>query len=148
MIESIFVRQRAIAMHKQAPLLQEREDYLRHLAAEEKGRTSLQAIAMVLIHIIRVMDFTRVRQVEIAEIRQAAQRWACEKIPHRAELESKTSAPRFIRTARGWFRFHGLLIDPAQPSCHFDFALEAFIHAMRDNMELGPGTVKDSILRA
>lgn len=40
MIETLFVREIAIAKHKEAPLLNEREDYLQHLA-EKRGAEHL-----------------------------------------------------------------------------------------------------------
>lgn len=60
--------------------------------------------------VIRVMDMTSLRQVDRNEIGLAAKRWAGEALVHRRHLECETSTRRFIRTASGWFRFHGLLL--------------------------------------
>src|SRR5271170_5303707 len=78
LIESIFVRQCAIAKHKEGPLLKEREDYLRYLAVREKCQGSLQDIAMILLHVIRVMGITSLRNVNEIEIQTAGERWALE----------------------------------------------------------------------
>jgi hypothetical protein len=47
MIENLFIKQVAIAKHKEAPLLSEREDYLRHLPKEEKCRRSIKGTATI-----------------------------------------------------------------------------------------------------
>jgi len=142
MIETLFVRELAIAKHKQAPLLNEREDYLRHMAREERSRTSIQGTATILMDVIRMMDMTSLRKVDRNEIGIAAELWAGEELVHRRNLECTTSARRFIRTASGWFRFHGLLIEAAKPTCCFDRALEEFVHEMQYTMELSPVTIK------
>src|SRR5271165_1609803 len=148
LIESIFVRQCAIAKHKEGPLLKEREAYLLHLAKEEKCPTSIQGTATVLMDVIRVMNMTNMRQVNMSEIRLAGELWAGEELIHRRQLGCKTSALRFIRTARGWFRFHGVLIQSAKTTCCFDRALEDFVNEMRYNAELSPITVKTATVLA
>jgi len=147
MIESLFVREGAIAKHKQAPLLNEREDYLRHLTTDEMCRTSIQGTATILMDVIRVMNLTSLRQVDIKEIRLAAECWAEEELVHREHLGCKTSARRFIRAARGWFRYHGLLIEALRPGCCLDPLLEEFVREMQYNMALSPTTIKTSTQR-
>jgi integrase/recombinase XerD len=142
MIENLFVTERGIAKHKEAPLLTEREDYLCHLGREEKCQTSIQGTATILMDVIRVMNITSLRQVDMKEIGLAAERWAGEELVHRQHLGCKTSARRFRRVARGWFRFHGLLIQAAKPPCCFDRALEDFVHEMRYDVGLSANTVK------
>jgi integrase/recombinase XerD len=141
-IESVFVRQCAIARHKEGPLLKEREEYLRYLAARGKRQAQLQDTAMVLLHIIRVMGITGLRNADEAEIQMAGERWAQEDEPHRLKRGNKTSAGRFSQTARGWFRFLGLLIGPATPTCCFDSALKDFVDAMHCSMGLVSETIE------
>jgi len=142
MIEDLFVRQVVIAKHKQAPLLKEREDYLLHLAMEEKCQTSIQGTATVLMDVIRLMNMTSLRQVDMNEIGVAAERWAGEELVYRRQPGCKTSARRFIMAASGWFRFHGLLIQPAKPTCCFDRVLEEFVYEMQYNRGLSSTTIK------
>jgi len=134
MIESIFVRQYSIALHQNAPLLEEREAYLRYLSARGKRRPQLQNTSMDLLHIIRVMGITNLRKVDTTEIRTAAERWAREEEPRRMLRGNKSSADRFSLAARGWFRFHGLLAKPPIPTCCFDSALNDFIDLIRSKM--------------
>ena len=142
MIETLFVREHAIAKHKQAPLLNEREDYLRYLVANEVCRTSIQGTATILMDVIRVMNITNLRQVDKAEINVAALRWAQEQLVHRPQPGCRTSSGRFVRAARGWFRYHGLLCSATRPACRFDPLLEEFLKEMRYNLELSPTTIK------
>jgi len=134
MIESIFVKQYAIAKHKQAPLLQEREAYLHYLAARGKCQPQLQNISMELLHVIRVMGIENFRKVNEAEIRLAAERWAREEDPRRMMRGNKSSAARFSLAARGWFRFHGLLTKPPIPLCCFDSAFNDYLAAMQSRL--------------
>jgi hypothetical protein len=78
--------------------------------------------------VIRVMNLTSLRQVDINEIGRAAERWAGEELVRRRRRGCKTSVRRFIRTAHGWFRFHGLLVEPAKPTCCFDRVLDFSRH--------------------
>jgi hypothetical protein len=97
--ESFCQRRRAIAKHKEAPLLNEREDYLRHLTTDQMCRTSIQGTATILMDVIRVLNLTSLRRVDMNEIRLAAECWAEEELVHREHLGCKTSARRFIRAA-------------------------------------------------
>ena len=78
MIENLFVHRATIDKHKDAPLLNEREDYLRHLEKEEKCRRSVQNAATLMLDVIRVMKITVLRQVNMNEIALAAKLWAGE----------------------------------------------------------------------
>ena len=98
MIENLFIHRATIAKNKEAPLLNEREDYLRHLARDEKCRRSVQNAATFVLDVIRVMKMN--------EIVRAAEHWAGEELVHRRQPHCKTSARRFTLVARSWFRFH------------------------------------------
>jgi integrase/recombinase XerD len=144
-IESIFVRQCAIAKHKNGPLLKEREEYLQYLSARGRPPAQLQNVAMDLLHVIRVMDITSLRKVDKLELQMAGERWAREEEPHRLRRGNKTSATRFIQAARGWFRYQGLLTGSVTPACRFDLALESYIHAI--HLRLAPATIRNYIPR-
>jgi len=147
LIESIFVRSCAITKHMQGPFLRQREEYLGYLASRQKCPGSLQDIAMMLLHVIRVMEVDELRTVEEIEIQRAAERWAQEEDPHRLVQGRKASVSRFTRTARDWFRFQGLLKNPSEPNC-FDPLLKEFIDAMRSTRNLSPETIQASMPRA
>ena len=131
MIENLFIRQATIAKHKEAHLLDAREDYLCHLASEEKCQRSIQDAATVLLDIIRVMKMTELRQGDMKEITLGAERWAREELTFRPHPNCKLSARRFILVARGWLRFHSLLMQATKPTCRFDHAWEEFVREMQ-----------------
>jgi len=93
MIENLVVRRVTITKHKEAPLLGEREDYLSHLAREEKCRRHIHDAATVLLNIIRVMEMTTLRQVDTNEIALAAQRWAGEDFVYRRQPNCNVRSP-------------------------------------------------------
>lgn len=140
MIESLFVRKHAIARHLSGPMLKEREEYLQYLATQEMGPRQLQDTAMDLLHIIRVMGITEVREVDDAEIRNAAECWAQEIKPQNYRGGNKTSAIRFRHSARRWFRYLDLLPHPAVAPCRFDSALSQFVDGA--HLDVGPETSK------
>jgi integrase/recombinase XerD len=62
MIESIFVKQSIQTRHYRAPLLREREEYLRYLLGGGKNRETLQNVATVLLHVIRILEITTLQK--------------------------------------------------------------------------------------
>ena len=145
MIESIFVKQHALAKHQEAPFLREREAYLQHLSARGRRQAQLQNCSMELLHIIRVMEICTLHEVSETEIRTAAERWAREDDVRRKLRGDKSSAARFSLAARGWFRFQGLLMQPSTPICHFDPILDRFRSAMQSR--LAPDTLRTYLPR-
>ena len=57
--------------HTSAPLLKEREKFLKHLSVRGLCRISIRMTAAYLLHIIRIMEFTELRSVTINEIEEA-----------------------------------------------------------------------------
>lgn len=146
MIERIFVRRYIKIQHQTAPLLREREDYLRHLVEVGRKTASLQNAATILLHVVRVMDFSALRCVDETEIKEAGNRWALEYEPHRMQRGNKSSAARFVYTARDWMRFQRLLVVPTPPELWFDSALKEFVEAM--SLRISPLTIQDYARRA
>jgi hypothetical protein len=61
--------------HRQAPLLKEREAFLRHLQQQGTSRKALLNLAGMLLHVMRVLKLNQMRDVSLEEIRRAARRW-------------------------------------------------------------------------
>ena len=101
LFEGTFFKPSARLRHPHAPLLKEREDYLRHQTRLGRSRGVLQNIAADLLQIVRVMRLTDLRPTSDTEIREAGQRRA---------------AQRFILAARGWYRFTGSLTKSPYPA--------------------------------
>ena len=130
MIESIFNREYTRTLHKNAPLLYERETYLRHLQALCTNKMQLQQTAEMLLHIIRVLQLTEPRDVDDSEIRDAALRWACEDGCQRKVRGTKRAADRFMYSAQKWLRFQNILVMPKKPEYWFDPQLDEFRKAL------------------
>jgi hypothetical protein len=71
MIESLFVLRHVRARHREAPMLNEREEYLSHLLRLGATPTNLQSIAAYLLNIVRLLEMTCPRSIAPAQIQKA-----------------------------------------------------------------------------
>ena len=83
MIESILKERPALARHRAAPLLHEREQFLSHLLRQGTSLLCVRSIAGYLIHIVRLLELTSLRNVELDEVKNAGECWARYRGPHR-----------------------------------------------------------------
>lgn len=143
MIESIYTIRKALIEHMRAPMLEEREKYLRHLRALGKSSHELRHKARMLLNVMRVMKFTSSRHVTVAEIREAAQTWALEPERTRMRRGNKSSAKRFICDAREWMRFQRLLVIPTPPDHWYDALLREYVCELRSTRRLAPRTLQE-----
>ena len=81
MIEGILEEPLALTRHRTAPLLGEREQFLSHLLRQGTSHRRVRSIAAYLIHIVRLMELTSLRSVEVEEIRKAGECWASNDLP-------------------------------------------------------------------
>jgi integrase/recombinase XerD len=107
-IESIFLEDPgARRRYRTAPLLKEREQFLSHLLRRGTSRYRVRSVAAYLIHIIRLMELTSLRNVELGEIKKAGECWANYRGPHRRRRAGKAAAFCFTNVAKNWLHFHG-----------------------------------------
>jgi len=130
MIESIFKRQYTRTLHKNAPLLKEREAYLWHLQASGRGTLYIRNNATTMLHVIRILQLNKLRCVDDAEIQAAARQWASEDTWQRSLRGRRTSADWFRCTAQRWLHFHNLVVIPKEPHYWFDPQLTDFRKAI------------------
>lgn len=104
MIENLFVFESSRSKHRRAPFLAESEEYLSYMLSEGVSKQRVRTIAAMLLHIIRLMELTAFREVDIAEIERGAQRWMTD-TSHKMRSNGKSSTSSFVYTARNWFRF-------------------------------------------
>jgi site-specific recombinase XerD len=133
MIESIFNREYTRTLHRSAPFLSERETYLRHLQASGKPKAQLQQIATIMLHIIRILQLTELRDVDKDEIKEAALLWASEEKWQRNLRGRKSAADRFMYSAQRWLRFQNVLVMPKKPIYWFDPHIGEFRQAATMN---------------
>ncbi len=101
MIESIFLEEPAArTRYRTAPLLEEREQFLSHLLRRGTSQHRVRSVAAYLIHIIRLMELTSLRNVELEEIKKAGECWANYRGPHRRRRAGKAAAFCFTNVAK------------------------------------------------
>ena len=115
----------------EAPFLKEREQYLGHLIADGHPQSYTQAIASLLLEVIKCMDMDSFRVVYPAEIETAANRYMEGRWARGYQLPSVESRGRFVKTARQWFSFHHKLCLEIS-SIKFQSVLDAFAKQQRD----------------
>lgn len=87
--------------------------YLMHQGSTQ---TRVCHVAAALLNVIRVMDISVLRAVEISEIDIAAEVWRSKLVARCRHLPSEASAMAFRRTALNWLQFHGSVIpEIAEP---------------------------------
>src|SRR6266850_4693235 len=119
MIEGILEERPALIRHRTAPLLREREQFLSHLLRQGTSHHRVRSIAAYLIHVVRLLELTSLRSVEVEEIKKAGECWANCQGPHRRRKAGRAAAFCFTYVAKKWFRFHGRLTVTPVPAHPF-----------------------------
>jgi integrase/recombinase XerD len=127
MIESIFVFESTRARQREAPLLQEREQYLSYMLSEGVSKQRVRTIASMLLHVIRLMELSCLRVVDMAEIQQGSQRWLTD-TSHKMRRPGESSVSSFTYTAKNWSRFHGLINTPIATEEPTEVICREFLH--------------------
>jgi hypothetical protein len=70
MIESILEEPLALARHRMAPLVKEREEFLSLLLRQGTSPRRVRSIAPYLIHAVRLLKLTNLRDVKVDESRR------------------------------------------------------------------------------
>lgn len=147
MIESLSGWPSVHRRHHTAPLRNEREQYLTHLLQMGLDTDRVRGVAAYLIHIVRTMELTSLRSVELVEIDKAAERWANYRGQVRGSTAPTTSSATFARLARQWLRFHGYLVLPRGPIGCFDAQIAEFRSAL-ESRKLASATIRGYVDRA
>jgi len=132
MIESLFswesVRRKQLA----APLLNERERYLSHMLSQGISVQRVRTVAILLLHIIRLVELNSPRIVDKVEIQRASQRWAADTENHITRKAGPFSEVHFAFVAQKWLRFVNLMVVPATPAGPVDLVVEEFVRYMKE----------------
>jgi integrase/recombinase XerD len=148
MLDSILEQSGARSRHRLAPLLKEREQYLSHLLRQGTSHLRVRSVAAYLIQIVRLMELTSLRSVELDEIKKAAESWANYRGPHRRRKAGQAALFSFTNVAKNWFRFHHRLAMPPASPGPFDEFLKDFVEFMRSAQGLSAETIKGYRSRA
>jgi integrase/recombinase XerD len=141
MIESIFVFESTRARQREAPLLKEREQYLSYMLSEGVSKQRVRTIASMLLHVIRLMELSCLRVVDMAEIQQGSQRWLTD-TSHKMRRPGESSVSSFTYTAKNWFRFHDLINTPIATEEPTEVIVREFLHFINVTRGVSPQTTR------
>lgn len=117
---------------EEAPLLKEREVFLEHLLQQGTSLAAARNVSWQLLNVIRLLRLTRLRDVRIDEIENAAQRWTRQQRSNPNIRSCKHSASFFVYVAKKWLRFAGVLKEPAAPRPRFAYEADEFARWMTE----------------
>ena len=145
MFDQLFRYPRVLARHQNAPMLIEREQYLRHCATQGMARTSLTSLATELSVVAQRLAISG-NDVPIGhqQIVVAAERWARYQRRRGRSRGLRWPRERFVQVARDWLGFlHRLQICEPEPSAGAQW-IEQFASYMQEDRGLSAATIHDS----
>jgi integrase/recombinase XerD len=140
--DSLFKMPWARSRHNSAPLLEERERFLKYELEIGRKLVNVQQSACLLLHINRTLGFSRrMRRITHAELNQAARGWEKYSGPYSVRNHGRHSYDLYRKTARSWLRFNSCLIEPKKTRLCED-RLRAFEGHLRDTIGLAAATIE------
>src|SRR5580700_3224545 len=109
MFDQLFNCPETVALHQSAPLLDARVRYLQHCEDVGSPRGTLRRKAHELLVIVDQMNLQPEGMIDAVDIEEAARRWAYRQPSHYKLKDAEKIRRHFIRTAKRWFGFLGLL---------------------------------------
>src|SRR5579883_2278530 len=131
-----------IARQEKAPLLRERETFLEHLLQQGTSLAAARSVSWQLLNVIRLLKLTRLRDVWIDEIEDAAQRWARQQRSNPKVRSYKYSGTYFAYVAKKWLHFASVLKRPAIPRMRFADEIDDFARWMTEERGMSALTVR------
>ena len=126
MLESLFKYPAVLARHRNAPLFEERDRYLRHRAQQGCAHETLLRIARELPQVVQLLDMPSKSLVTAQQISIAAERWARQQCRRGRAHSFKWSRELFVQVATDWLRFLGRLDEPTAKPLPFEGLIEEF----------------------
>ena len=137
----------AIARHRSAPLVKERERFLAHLEATGTRRSAIRIAATYLLQVLNILGLRRLRDVTLEEVDRAADQWNTLRNQDKQYPAGQLGVRCFAQTARRFLRFEGKLQYPRLPQ-PFSKYLEEFVGAMSTERGLSEATIRGRRYRA
>jgi len=144
MLRTLLRIERSFYAHRQeeAPLLEEREVFLKHLLQEGTSLAAARSVAWQLLNVIRLLRLTQLRDVWVDEIERAGQRWSRQQRSNPFAHSYKHSAGFFIYVAKKWLRFAGVLKQSVIPRMRFADEIDSFVSWVTEERGLSMLTVR------
>ena len=143
MLESLFKYPAALARHRNAPLFEERNRYLRHRAQQGCAHETLRRIARELPPVVQLLDIPSKSLVTTQQISVAAERWARQQCRRGRAHSFRWSRELFAQVATDWLRFLGRLEESAAKPFPFDGVVKEFCEWMSAERGLSSVTVRN-----
>jgi integrase/recombinase XerD len=131
-----------IARQEKAPLLQEREAFLEHLLQQGTSLAAARGVSWQLLNVIRFLKLSRLRDVWIDEIEEAAQQWTRQQRWNPVARSYEHSASYFTYVAKKWLHFAGVLKSPLIPRMRFADEIDEFAKWSTEEKEMSALTVR------
>ena len=142
MLNAVLLRPAALARHQNAPLLRERESYIRHLRSLGRSRNKQRDASSYLIQVISGLKLTRLRKVRLEDLKLAADLW--QRRPE-SQATGRRGMAGFLRYGKGWLRFHGSLIEPKKWNVPNDSRVARFKQYLQRELGFAPRTVENRV---
>ena len=113
-----------------APLLEQRTEYMSHLLRQGTSRPQVKSIASMLINVIELLDMKQPRLIHAMEVQEASSKWT----PRKGARPVNPSYT-FIQTATKWLTFSGLLLKPDAPKLPFDSLVKPYFDELQLNSQ-------------
>lgn len=105
MLDQVIKRAYYLNKHLEAPLLKERQDYLRHWASKGVCRHTLKSIADYLLRIVQFLHLENDGTITLEAVEKAASAWGEFQFNHPMKKSfSKTGEKRFIWLSVDWLK--------------------------------------------
>ncbi|MFQ5814006.1 MAG: tyrosine-type recombinase/integrase [Anaerolineae bacterium] len=143
MFDQIFRRPGARVRHCTAPLAEERERFLRHLAEQGWSRKALYGVAIELKVVVQQIDLLHRLQLTLDEIRRAADRWARSQIRRGRSKGLRYSRRLFERTARQWLTFMGRLTLGQPEASPGEAFIDEYVTWMDEECGFSSSTIRE-----
>jgi integrase/recombinase XerD len=131
-----------IARQEEAPLLRQRATFLEHLLKQGTSLAAVRGVSWQLLNVIRLLKLTRLRDVWIDEIQEAAQRWARQQRSNPKIRSHKHSGSYFTYVAKKWLHLAGVLKKAAIPRMRFADEIDDFARWMTEERGMSALTVR------
>lgn len=139
MFDELFKRTAAVVRHTAAPLLVERLLYLEHLRDVGSAHKTLIRYADGMLCIGEMLRWTLPNPITTEQVEAAVDRWITRR--HSRKIPGHATKIALRCTARGWFRFLGLLQENVDNHPGSE-QIEAYARFMLEERNLSPVTVR------
>jgi site-specific recombinase XerD len=142
MFEELFAGPIARARQCEAPLPDERRQFLAHLKGLGYTNGTLRAVACELIVIVTRLDLPGSGPVDASLVERAAQRWAAHQLRRHHSTSRRLSIRNFRYWAKQWLRYLGRWIETPPTIPPFQILLDHFAVYMAHTQGLAPASIR------